>query len=200
MGVDKFLKKVPKNIREKNIKYKEFPDEIHNSVGLPTYKWALGAIFRNWYVKEGYFGSAEALRIHYAQVQNQYGSVFNIPLTVLSYTHYTIQKNDKEIENMETVLKELNPNALVLFNTYRAGKLVSDKNYEKAENLLKDALVINPNNFNSYDLLAKIKMEEGNLTEANMNIDKAIALAKAQNARQWQLNELLETKAEVDSM
>ncbi|CAM3294954.1 alpha/beta hydrolase-fold protein [Aequorivita lipolytica] len=198
MGVDKFLKKVPKSIMDKNIKYQEFPTEIHNSVGLSSYKWALGAIFKNWYVKEEYFGSAEALKKHYAEVQKQYGSIFNIPFTVLGNTHYMLQKNDKERAKVQMALKELNPNAFVLFNTYRAGKLVTSKDYEEAEQLLKDALAVNPNNFDSYNVLAKIESAKGNEMEANETINKAINLANQQRARQWQINELLETKAEIN--
>ncbi|MGO3183691.1 MAG: alpha/beta hydrolase-fold protein [Aequorivita sp.] len=194
MGVDKFLKKVPKSIMEKNIHYREFPDEIHNSVGLPTYKWALDTIFSTWYVSQEYFDSADALKKHYAEVQKRYGNIFNIPLTALGYTYYMLQKKDKELEKIQTTLKELNPNALVIFDTYRAGKLVAQKKYEEAEHLLNDALVINPNNFDSYNVLAKIKQEQGNTADAKININKAIDLAKAQNARQWQINELLETK------
>ncbi|MCB0454875.1 MAG: tetratricopeptide repeat protein [Aequorivita sp.] len=198
MGVAEFLKKIPKGIMEKNIHFQEFPNEIHNSVGLPTYKWALGDIFKNWYVKEEYFGSAEALKNHYSEVKKQYGSVFNIPYTIVGNTHYMLQKNEKEREKVKDALRELNPNALVLFNTYRAGKLVDNKEYAEAEQLLKDALAINPNNFDSYDVLARIKMAKGNVTEANETIDKAINLASKQQARQWQINELLETKAEIN--
>lgn len=197
MGVTEFLKKVPKDIREKNIQFQEFPNEIHNSVGLPTYKWALGAIFKNWYVAEEYFGSAEALKNHYIEVQKQYGSVFNIPYTIVGNTHYMLQKNDTERAKVQTVLKELNPNAFVLFNTYRAGKLVANKEYEEAEKLVNDALAVNPNNFDTYNVFAKIKLAKGNTAEANEAIDKAINLAIKQQARQWQTNELLETKAEI---
>lgn len=198
MGVEEFVKKIPESIKEKSVYFKQFPDEIHNSVGLPTYKWALGDIFKNWYVKEEYFGSAEALKNHYAEVKKQYGSIFNIPYTVVGNTHYILQKKDKERAKVQVALKELNPNAFVLFNTYRAGKLIADKKYEEAEQLLNDALAVNPNNFDSYNVLAKIKMANGNTTEAKNTIDKAIALANDQRARQWQINELLETKAEIN--
>ena len=198
MGVNEFIKKIPKNMMEKNIHFQEFPNEIHNSVGLPTYKWALGDIFKKWYVKEEYFGSAEALKNHYSEVKKQYGSIFKIPYTIVGNTHYMLQKNEKERAKVQAVLKELNPNALVLFNTYRAGKLVDSKDYAEAEQLLKDALAINPNNFDSYDVLARIKMANGNTTEANETIDKALGLANKQQARQWQINELLETKAEIN--
>lgn len=194
MDVDKFLKKVPKNIMEKNIHYKEFPDEIHNSVGLPTYRWALTEIFNTWRVQHGYFDSAEALKKHSSEVQKQYGSVFNIPLGVLGYTNYIVQKDDKEREKIQIALKEINPNAVVLFNNYLAGKLVEEKNYQKAHQLLKDALSINPNNFDSYNVISKMEYANGNKEEAKKNIDKAINLAIKQQVRQWQINELLETK------
>ncbi|WP_310991050.1 alpha/beta hydrolase-fold protein [Aequorivita marina] len=197
MEVDRFIKKVPKSIKKKNVHYREFPDEIHNSVGLPTYKWALGEIFSSWYVERKYFDTAEALKKHYAEVQKQYGSVFNIPLTAIGNTHYINQKNEDELKKVQVALKEINPNALVIFNTYRAGKLLGDKKYAEAEQLLEAALAINPNNFDSYNVRAKINTEQGNTSKATLNINKALNLANDQHARQWQVNELLETKSRI---
>ncbi|MRT16569.1 hypothetical protein F3C99_06325 [Vitellibacter sp. q18] len=197
MGVTEFLKKVPENIREQNIKFQHFPNEIHNSVGLATYKWALDDIFKDWYVKEEYFSSADALKTHYLKVQKKYGSIFNIPFTVVGNTHYMLQKNDKEMAKVQTVLQELNPNALVLFNTYRAGKILTDKKYDEAENLVAQALKINPESFEAYHILAKIQLAKKSPEQAKNSIEKALQLAEGQQARQWQINELIETKAEI---
>jgi predicted alpha/beta superfamily hydrolase len=197
MGVTEFLKKVPENIREQNIKFQHFPNEIHNSVGLATYKWALDDIFKDWYVKEEYFSSADALKTHYLNVQKKYGSIFNIPFTVVGNTHYMLQKNDKEMAKVQTVLQELNPNALVLFNTYRAGKILTDKKYDEAENLVAQALKINPESFEAYHILAKIQLAKKSPEQAKNSIEKALQLAEGQQARQWQINELIETNAEI---
>ncbi|MCG2419865.1 hypothetical protein K8089_12615 [Aequorivita sp. F47161] len=59
-------------------------------------------------------------------------------------------------------------------------------------------MAINPNSFGSYDILAKVKMANGNKTEANKAIDQAIRLANQLEARQWQINELLETESEIN--
>ncbi len=198
MGVTEFLKKIPEPIKEKNVKFKEFPDETHNSVGLPTYKWALGAIFKTWYVENLYFSSVEELNKHYDEVQKQYGNIFNITSSIVGYTNYILKKNDKEREKVSDAFKILSPNAFVLFNNAQAGDLMEKKKYEEAEQLLKDALVVNPSNFDSYNVLAKIKLENGNVAEANEAIDKAINLANQQQARQWQINELLETKGDIN--
>ncbi len=197
MGVTEFLKKVPENIREQNIKFQHFPNEIHNSVGLATYKWALDDIFKDWYVKEEYFSSADALKTHYLKVQKKYGSIFNIPFTVVGNTHYMLQKNDNEMAKVQTVLQELNPNALVLFNTYRAGKILTDKKYDEAENLVAQALKINPESFEAYHILAKIQLAKKSPEQAKNSIEKALQLAEGQQARQWQINELIETKAHI---
>lgn len=197
MGVTEFLKKVPEKIREQNIKFQHFPDEIHNSVGLATYKWALDDIFKDWYVKEEYFSSAQALKTHYLKVQKKYGSIFNIPFTVVGNTHFMLQKDDKEMAKVQSVLQELNPNALVLFNNYRAGKILTSKKYDEAEILVAQALKIYPDSFEAYHILAKIQLAKNSPEQAKTFIEKALQFAEAQHARQWQINELMETKAEI---
>ncbi|WP_347374268.1 alpha/beta hydrolase-fold protein [Aequorivita sp. Q41] len=194
MGVARFLKKVPKKIMDKNVKFQEFPDENHNSVGLLTYKWALSAIFEKWFVEKEYFASAVEMKNHYAEVQSLYGSIFNIPYTVIGNTHYMLQKDEMKLKEVQAALKELNPNGLVLFNTYRAGKLIAEKKYDEAESLLNEALTINPNNFDSYNVLAKVKLAKGDTEGASTAIKKGLDFAKQQEARQWQINELQETR------
>lgn len=198
MGVTEFVKKIPENIKEKNVKFKEFPEENHNSVGLLTYKWALTDIFKNWCVEKLYFSTAEELTNHYAEVQKQYGNIFNITPSVVGYTNYILKKNDKERKKVADAFKVLSVDAYVLFNNAQAGDLMEGEKYEEAEQLLKEALAINPNSFDSYNVLAKVKLANGNTIEANQAIDKAINLAKQQQARQWQINELLETKENIN--
>ncbi|MDC8000173.1 alpha/beta hydrolase-fold protein [Aequorivita todarodis] len=198
MGVVEFLKKVPKSIMDKNVTFKEFPDETHNSVGLPTYKWALGEIFKNWYLDKLYFSDAEELKTHYAEVQKQYGNIFNSAPSVIGYTNYILRKNDKERKKVADAFKIISPDAYVLFNNAQAGDLMEGKKYEEAEQLLNEALAVNPNNFDTYHVLAKVKLAKNNAAEANEAIDKAMHLANQHQARQWQINELLETKAEIN--
>ncbi len=198
MGVTEFVKKIPESIMEKNVKYQEFPDEIHNSVGLPTYKWALTDIFKNWYVEKLYFSSAEELKNHYGEVQKQYGNIFNITPSVVGYTNYILKKDNKEQKKVSDAFKVISPDAYVLFNNAQAGDLLEEKKYKEAEQLLQESLAVNPNNFDSYNVLAKVKLANSNAAGANEAIDEAINMANQQEARQWQINELLETKAEIN--
>lgn len=105
MGVSEFVKKIPKSIMEKNVKYQEFPNETHNSVGLVTYKWALTDIFKNWFVEKLYFSSAPELKNHYAEVQKQYGNIFNITPSVVGYTNYILKKTIKSERRLLKLLR-----------------------------------------------------------------------------------------------
>ncbi|GJM35568.1 MAG: hypothetical protein DHS20C18_45690 [Saprospiraceae bacterium] len=194
MGVDAFLKLVPSSLKKEVFKYKEFPDENHNSVGLPTYQWALGEIYKDWRVEKEYFSSAEELNKHYNRVMQIYGSIFNIPFTNIVYTHYILKDKPKELLKVQEAFKAHNPNAFVAFKNYSAGKLIDEQKFEEAALLLNDAKVVNPNSFELYHTLAKMEWKQNNVNKALSMIGHAIELAQSQHARQWQINELDETK------
>lgn len=198
MGVDKFLKVIPNNVKKESFQYKQFPKENHNSVGAPTYNWALKDIYDDWRVGKEYFSSAEKLKNHYQTVNQTYGSVFNIPLTVLANTNYILRDKPEEITKVQTELKTLNPDAFVVFNTYRAGKLIGGDKLEEAEKLLKSAIMVNPNSFEIYHNLAKVHLAKNDHSQALSFINKSIKIAADQDARQWQVNELKETRAQIN--
>ena len=180
----------------KNYKFKKFPTENHNSVGLPTYRWALSDIFKDWYVKDEFFANADAMDAHYEKARLKYKGDFNIPTTVLGNTWYTLQEDSAELLKVQELLKNLNPNALVSFNSYGANKLISKDNFAAAEKLLKEGLEANPNSFEAYYGLAKLNAKT-NLALADSFINKALALADTQQVRQWQINELLEAQKTI---
>ncbi len=183
----------------KNYQFKKFPEENHNSVGLPTYRWALADIFKDWYVKEEFFPDAAAMAAHYEKARLKYKSDFNIPTTVLGNTWYTLQEDSAALHKVKDLLGKLNPNALISFNSYGANKLLSKDNFAGAEILLREGLAANPNSFEAYYGLAKLNVKI-NKALADSFINKAIALAEMQQLRQWQLNELLEAKKTIEEL
>lgn len=182
--------------QNENFKFRKFADENHNSVGEPTYRWALEDIFKSWRVDEEYFGSAEDLQKHYEKVKSIYGTSFNIPNTVLGRTWYILQDNPGELSKVEDILKANFQNAFEEFNIYRAGKIL-EKQPQESEKFIQEALEINPESSESYHLLAKLKLAENNRVVADSLIDKAIVLANDQKERQWKINELIETKNNI---
>ena len=181
----------------KNYQFKKFPTENHNSVGLPSYRWALSDIFKDWYVKDEFFANAEAMDAHYEKARLKYKSDFNIPTTVLGNTWYTLQEDSAALIKVQELLKKINPNALVSFNSYGANKLISKDNFAGAEKLLKEGLEANPTSFEAYYGLAKLNAKT-NIALADSFINKALALADTQQLRQWQINELLDAKKIID--
>ncbi len=182
-----------------NFKFKGFTTENHNSVGEPTYRWALEDIFETWRVEDNYFNSAKELENHYENVKSTYGATFNIPATVLGHTYYILQDNPEELSKIGATLKANYPNAFENFAIYSAGKMAEEKPKE-SKKLIGEVLEINSKSSESYHQLAKINLAENNITVADSLINKALKLAQNQKERQWKINELLETKNKIKNM
>lgn len=181
-----------------NFKFKQFPNENHNSVGEPTYRWALEDVFKTWQVEAKYFPSTETFKKHYEKVKSVYGTTFNIPYTVLGNTHYMLQDNPAEMTKFLTELKANYPQAYITFSIYRANKLL-EENLNESKKIAEEILKKNPNSFDALQILSKVNLLNKEFVQAKYLIEKAIEKAHLQHARQWQLNELLETKKNIES-
>lgn len=179
-----------------NFKFKQFSGENHNSVGEPTYRWALEDIFKIWREENQYFSSTEEFKNHYEKVKNTYGTTFNIPYTILGNTHYMLQDKPKELQKLLMLLKTKHPNAFSTFAIYRANKLLEGQP-QVSQNLAMEVLANNPKSFESMNILAKIKLAKNKVSKADSLINKAIGNAKLQKTRQWKLNELIDTKEKI---
>lgn len=180
---------------DNNFKFRKFPKENHNSVGVPTYTWALKDIFKDWRVEKQYFKSTDELVQQYDKTIATYGNAFNMPKGTLANTVlYILKDNTAELNKMQVKIKELYPNSLAYFNTLLATNLIGKKEFDAAEKLLLETLAYRPTSYEAYQKLAELKKEQQALAQGDSLITNAIELAKKEHVRQWQLNELLETK------
>lgn len=179
-----------------NFKFKKFSHENHNSVGEPTYRWALEEIFSAWNVKENYFSSAQALKDHSEKVNSTYGVDLNLPNGIWGYTYYILKDEPAELSKIEAELRTNYPSALEVFNLYRASKTLEEEPKE-SEELIKGVLKLNPRSVESYHLLSKIKLSENKVAVADSLIKLSISLANEQNQRQWKINELIGTEHKI---
>lgn len=182
--------------RDNNFKFKKFAHENHNSVGEPTYRWALEAIFETWGVEKQYFSSAEELKKHYNQVRYKYGVMFTIPSTVLGNTYYKLKDNPKELDKVQKELQANYPNAFERFGIYRANKVMEEQPKE-AKKIIGEVLAVNPKSSESYYVLAKLALAKNNKQNAIAYIETALKMAIDQQERQWKINELLEMKNKI---
>mgnify|MGYP001458658611 CR=1 FL=1 len=128
-----------------------------------------------------------------------YGSAFNIQNSLLMYTIYVLREDAAELEKMQAEIKQLYPEAVAKFDNFWVQRLISmDKNAE-AEALLQKSIKEHPDFFDSYNTLSKLKLKNKEFKIAEGLINKGIELAITQKARQWQLNELLETKEKIEA-
>ncbi|MEE9429445.1 MAG: alpha/beta hydrolase-fold protein [Melioribacteraceae bacterium] len=192
MGVESFLEVVKSN---SIFRFKKIANENHNSVGEPTYKWALNDIFNDWKVEKLYFDSADELSQHYRKTKEHFGRTFNLQNGVIANTVlYILKDNSAELKKMQQEIKRFYPNSLSYFNNLLATNFINDKKFEEAEKLLNETKNSFPNSYDTFQNLAKVKIEMNELEAADSLIAKSILWAKKQNVRQWQLNELIETK------
>ncbi|EGV43174.1 hypothetical protein BZARG_1138 [Bizionia argentinensis JUB59] len=181
-----------------NFKFKQFADENHNSVGAPTYEWALNSIFKTWKVKDEYFSSEQQLVAHYNRVQKRYGHTFNMQNSVLGNTVYKLQEDPAELHKIQTKLQTLYPDGVDYFNVQWASRLLKNGEKPEAMRLLNRMIENYPNSYDAYNALAKIELENNNISVADSLINTAIEISQKQHVRQWQLNEVLETKAKIE--
>jgi len=181
-----------------NFKFKQFPNENHNSVGAPTYTWALKDIFEKWKGNQEYFNTAEQLKTYNENVMKEYDHTFNIQNILIGNTIYILQDNPDELKKFQQELMETYPNAVANFNTQWAERNIKKGNTEEAQKLLEETIIKYPTHFNAYNALAKLKVQNDQMVIADSLVNKAIELAKLQRAQRWQLNELLETKEKLN--
>ncbi len=196
MGVKKFIKIVKK--KSATSKFKQFPKENHNSVGNKTYQWALQYIFKDWKIPNQYFSSNEDV-ISYFKTQNaQFNQCFRFPAGAISYTHYILESKPDVLNEVRKSLWKNSLSAGIEMNNQLAIYFIDKKNYSKSILLLNEIFQKEPNNFKALENLAKLHLAKGEIDIALEQINLSIEIATHQKARQWMINELIETMETIE--
>jgi hypothetical protein len=186
MGVEEFLKLVGPEF-----KFKQFEKENHNSVGAPTYEWALQDIFKVWKNDKTYFDSAKELE----EYENKNSSFYNIPLPVAdgvlyNTIIYVLKDKPKELEKVKNIITNKYPNSAAYLTTLLATNNIKEHNYKEAKNIILESLNGHPESFELYEKLAEINLSQDNTEKFKEKIQKALSLAKKQGVRQWRIEEI----------
>ena len=194
MGVKEFLK-----IVKNGFEFKQFENENHNSVGAPTYKWALNEIFKHWQVKELYFNSEKELQAYHKKLTEFYPQTFKLANGILYNTViYILKDKEDELLKIQLFIQDKFPASYDYFNSLLISNYIKSKEYDKAHNIIQSSLKEYPESFLTYQKLAELQLLEKETGKAKISIEKAILLAKKQQIRQWQINELTELKNQIE--
>jgi len=182
-----------------NFKFKKFSNNNHNSVGEPTYIWALNTIFNDWKVKEKYFVSNKDLIDFHTKTINNYNQSFSISKGVLSNTvFYILNDNILELKKIQNSVRKLYPEQLGFYNSLLIDLYLKQKKYNGIEYLINDELT-KSNSVEFYKSVSNYYLEVKDIESAIIAIDKALFLSKDQKLRQWEFNELLEIKEQINN-
>jgi len=178
--------------------FKKFTDENHNSVGEPTYKWALNTIFNGLKVDKQYFENVVELKKYYQENKRKHKIDLDVPNGLLANTvFYILNDNEEELLKMQTVIATLYPNKLGYYNSLLIKLFVKKKKYDKVEKLIKEEFQKTPLSVDMYKESANYYLVKKNLENASLFIEQALELSKFQHFRQWEINELIELKEQI---
>ena len=188
MGVEKFLKLVGTEFQ-----FKQFENENHNSVGVPTYEWALQDIFKMWKVNKTYFDSSKELKEYKDKVSSYYNLSLPVADGVLYNTViYILKDKDGELAKVKAIIDESYPTSKPYLISLLASNYIKSKNYEQARKIIINGLKENPDSFELYEKLAEVDLRQEDMKHFKEDFQKAISLAKAQKVRQWRIDEIID--------
>ena len=188
MGVEKFLKLVGPEFQ-----FKQFENENHNSVGAPTYKWALKDIFKIWKVDKTYFDSSKEFEEYRDKVSSYYKLSLPVADGVLYNTViYILKDKEEELAKVKEIADNSYPNSKPYLISLLASNYIKSKNYEQARKMIVKGLNENPDSFELYEKLAEVDLRQEDIKQFKEDFQKAISLAKAQKVRQWRIDEILD--------
>jgi len=181
-----------------NFHFKKFTNENHNSVGEPTYKWALNSIFNSIQVDKQYFDNTEELERYYQDNSSKYQVNFDVPNGLLANTvFYILNSNDEELLKLQKAIENYYPNKLGYYNSLLIKLFVKNKQYDKVEKLIKEAFQKTPLSVDMYKEATNYYIAIKKLENASLFIEQALELSKLQHLRQWEINELIELKEQI---
>jgi len=173
-------------------KFHKFPQENHNSVGAPTYKWALNDIFKNWKNSKMYFDSPSELENYTKKTKEYYGNTFNLTSGALANTvKYILKDNQKALEEIKPIIKFNYPESVSYYYALLSDNAVDKKEYKLAKKALQQSLENDSMYYKSYYKLALIAQKQQEQQLADSLLKKSRRIAIKQNVRQWELNELI---------
>ncbi|PAJ72590.1 esterase [Pseudoalteromonas sp. NBT06-2] len=185
----------PTNI---NWKFTHYPDENHNSVGLISLRNSLKSIFKGWFIAEKTLKTKHApstIVSHYKKLASELNINQAIPTPSIksAIRYFYINKKVTELDGfMEKAIQVL-PASERDFLIMQASYVSHFISPEAALVLLKSA----ENKFDtSVEYLKNIATTYEQLKEtksATVYFEKALSLAKEQNANQWQIS-IIEAK------
>jgi predicted alpha/beta superfamily hydrolase len=196
MGVHGFVELLQsKGPRSLNLHFKHFPEESHGSVGLPSYRWALQDLFKDFRIEEKYFKDALAVKDYYQLNQQKYKTSFHISAGFLRNTVYHYSKDKQARRSIEKALAEYFPLQLDEFRNIQITALIGVGKLQEADEILTRAIKNDKNNFETLANQAMLLQKKNKPKKALTLIEQAIKLAQQKKIRQWLMNELIEQRA-----
>lgn len=204
MGIDEFVEVLKKNsFNEKYWKLMLYPNDNHGSLHLKSITDMLNEIFSGWNLssKQFYkFKSSNDLVNYYKLMKDKHGIEFLLSWYLLrNVTNYYVrEKQFDQLDILESGIATHFPQSLNVYYIQLANNYVNANMHDKAESLLNKSLDTNPNLFEAYDASSTIYLNKKLYKQAKIYAEKALQLARKNEARQWTINGLISNIEEIE--
>ncbi len=187
MKVEEFLKQ-----RNSDFIFKKFKNSNHNSIGEPTYQWALNAIFSEWKIKDRHFNTTDELVAYHKHLKTVFHEELNIPNGVIYATiNYYLKDNSIELNAMQSAIKHYFRPSYPYFTSLMAANLIEKKDFSSAEKLIREGLIVAPESYELYYRLGALKLAMNMNSEAKTALEKSRFIANKNGIRYWQMEEIM---------
>lgn len=193
-----YLKKKPLGL---DIKFQQYPDENHNSVGLVSISDGLKRVFEGYELGEkawGQINGFEEYVAHIAPMQKMMGIGYTIPEDHLAlFTSEAIAGGPETIQAIQGFLDEIIPASSADFQRLLAEAYLKMDEPDEAILALRISMNANSNNPKVYTQMAKCFQAKNDNQKAKHYFQQALDKAKSHNARSWYINQLEADLAEM---
>ena len=195
MGVHGFVEVLQsKGPRSLSLNFKHFPNESHGSVGLPSYRWALQDLFKEFKLSDELFNDALDVENYHKLIMKKYNTAFQISSGLLRNTIYKYSKNEEKRFEIEGALLKYFPTQVNDYRNIEIEGLIGVGKLKEAEGILQRAISSDANGIQTLTNQSRLLQKQNKPKKALLQITKAIKFAKEKHIRQWLLNELIEQK------
>lgn len=188
---DNYYQNEPIGLRKEFV---QFDQENHNSVGLPSLKYALDHMFEGYDIAPTEFEQIHTFQAYEAKLQpyrQKIGDGFRLPPRQFNQVLKKVYAKDKaSLATIEARIKSQYPASLSDFYHFTGNLYLKDKNTDKGMGYLQKSIEVSPNAIEAMVSLAEAYTAQKQEDKAQEWYKKALKLAKERVVSNWYRNEL----------
>lgn len=188
---DHYYQNEPLGLRKEFV---QFDQENHNSVGLPSLKYALDHMFEGYDIAPGEFEQIHTFQAYESKLQSyreKIGDGFRLPPRQFNQVLKKVYaKDNASFSTIEVRIKSHYPASLSDFYHFSGNLYLKNKEIDKGLEYLQKSIEVSPNALETMVSLAEAYTAQKQEDKAQEWYKKALQMAEERGVSNWYRNEL----------